>query len=218
MHDIETRLRTLLEMNKPTLGIDEARAAIAANPEWAYGYGYLAYFLYDQQYFPEARDAVRTAIAKDPCNAWFYVIFASIQDRLGRHKERDAALREAISLNPDRTDARAMLSQSLYSAGRYYAARNIALDGIQRVPDNVELLEALAWAELGVKNFNVAVDSIERALALNPEKATVWHTLSVILTNRNRPGDIDRAGRAIDEAIRIDPCNVRYRMIRNEMQ
>jgi tetratricopeptide (TPR) repeat protein len=97
---------------------DEAyRKAIAlgAPPETTVKYADLLFKLHQ---YSEAERLLRTLLAKDKRMSIAYVSLGKLLDTKREYKEADAALRRAIELDPDNTQAHLFLSEALQHLGR----------------------------------------------------------------------------------------------------
>jgi len=77
------------------------------------------------------------------------------------------------------------------------ASRGLAID-----PESVELLVALAAAELGRRNPKQAERELDRALSIAPDSAQLWAVRAVLLTQQGR---FKAAGEIVPELVQQEP-------------
>jgi len=128
------------------------------------------------------------------------------------------AFQTAVDIDPDFADGWAALARSImYSnppegytieehreRGYRAAVRALELD-----PDNPEAMVALSgWHYTVSRNWNEAVDLVERAIELAPN-AAYTHYGAVLV--HEYTGDVERMTRAIRRAVALDPLNLTIR-------
>jgi len=92
-------------------------------------------------------------------------------------------------------------ARSLFEAGDYAAAREVAAEGLRSGPDDVELLRiaGCSGVEMGSPE---ALDQLRRVAELAPEDARSWHDLGDALATDGRT---DEASDAFRKALDLDP-------------
>ena len=112
----------------------------------------------------------------------------------------------AVDVAPKSVANRIGLADSLYAAGRigealeeYAASRDLALEHLEAMPDDVETLEYLAWAQALGGDINTARATAHRAVELDPgDYYAHYYDALVDLKAGNTDEAIDAAGRALD--------------------
>jgi tetratricopeptide (TPR) repeat protein len=211
------RLNLLLSLRRYAEGEKAAREAIAANPEWASAYGYLAIFLYRQgRHLPAVR-AARDCVGKDPHNPWGHAVRATALNRLGRNEDALAATDEAIRLDPTYAYAYQVRCYVLCAELRFGEARMAAIDGLKHQPTDEELLHWKGWAEYRTGRYDATIRTAEEGLRLHPDSASLRNVLGCTLMELAGSGwtvrrlrNYRRAEAALREAVRLDPSDPAY--------
>ena len=82
---------------------------------------------------------------------------------------------------------------------------------ISRNPENPYYYELLGDIEYQLGHYDDSVDAYERSLELTDEKAPQIETaLALVLTERNKPGDRDRAIEMCKRALLVSPMPLTY--------
>jgi tetratricopeptide (TPR) repeat protein len=129
----------------------------------------------------------------------------------GRHEEAIAEAERAISLDPNDADGYIALAGTLNLAGKPEEARQLVQRAMRLNPHYPPFyLYKLGLAEFGMERYAEAAESLERAIALNPDDR--WSTRLLLATygllgSRNEAaGLLDRAGNSWRG---MDPLTVR---------
>ena len=100
-------------------------------------------------------------------------------------------------------------AHALYGLGRWDEAAEAAQRGLELGPDDFDLLDLLALAELERGHEKKALATIDSALELYPDSAELHAHRALILARRKqksfRPVSFRAARAAVDEALRLDP-------------
>jgi Flp pilus assembly protein TadD len=155
-----------------------------------------------QQKVPEAIIEYRRAVQADPrlgeARLKLATAYASTGDGVN-------ALREyvrAADLLPDDHAAQTKAGAFMLFAGQFNDAQALALRMLQRNPKDVEAQVILANSLAGLKDINGAISAFEKAVELDPTRATTYSELgSVQMVTGNK----DAAGTAFRKAIEIAP-------------
>ena len=156
---------------------------------------------------PQIEKQLRNAVVENPQSAAAWADLGDLELALQRSAEAEAALRQAIRLDP--RSARAFNLLGLVLAGRKEALaeaeasfrRSITLD--PKLPD--------PWINLGhlqqdqLQRFSEAEKSYRRAIELDPGASLAWNGLGNLLARLDRPQE---AVVAFRRAIAKDPLNL----------
>jgi tetratricopeptide (TPR) repeat protein len=88
----------------------------------------------------------------------------------------------------------------------YSAALPSALQCVQLVPANADNWNLLGWVQLNCKDYEAALASFERALAINPSYVVALRNKALAL---RRLGQLNEALTVLAQAARLDPKGYR---------
>lgn len=152
-----------------------------------------------------AQEFANSALSRNPESAKT-ILFASMV--ANRRKGPTASL-EIIdhAINNGNNSVPVLLEKAalLQKLGKKNEAHDSLVSMAARVPDNPEVLSALAETQLSLGKSLEAVDSAHKSLSLDPEQSDM-HLLIGIYQGKN--GQLDLAVDHLSEALRIDPSNV----------
>lgn len=92
-------------------------------------------------------------------------------------------------------------AQAFYNAGNFARAREAALRGLERQPDDVELLRLAGKCSLEL-GLDDATAYLQRAVSLRPDDVEAWHELGDALVEEGR---LPEAAGALREVVQIKP-------------
>src|SRR5271154_1687630 len=115
----------------------------------------------------------------------FFTSGNALRDQ-GRLRQAVTAYTQALALQPDFYEALVQIGPVLYKLQRYVDAVGYFRQALQIKPDTYETVFNLGAAltealELGESRLDEAVDSLERAIALNSERAETHVALAYAL-------------------------------------
>jgi tetratricopeptide (TPR) repeat protein len=127
----------------------------------------------------------------------------------GRPDRALAALGKVTGPELESYDFWALRAHALFELSRWDEAAAAARAGLERKPDDVELLDVLALAQLERGHKKKAQATIDAAIALEPEFAELHAHRALILARRAeksfRLASYRTARAAVEEALRLDP-------------
>lgn len=175
--------------------------AVTLDPELDEAAVTLAWVLGDLGRFAEATLFSRAALAKkaqpDRMAQMGWLLVCQEQ-----WEEAASQLSRALSLEPDRVDARSHLATALQRLGRNDEALQVLVDGLTRSPEATDLLQQHIHLLLDLHRTPEARVACHRLLTLRPSAGTSWHLLALALLQGKRPGV---AARALARARRLAP-------------
>jgi predicted O-linked N-acetylglucosamine transferase (SPINDLY family) len=183
--------------------IDSYHRAIELSPTLAPAHNNLGNALRDAGRRDDAIACFRRAVEIDPAYATAHGNLGNALREAGRADEAIAAHRRAVELRPTDAKAHHNLSLSLGDAGRLAEAnweREHALSLDRSIVDGGPFNTAVIAAQRAASEGRPgdAAAAYRRAADLRPERADVWHNLSVVLVESADPdGAIAAAGRAL---------------------
>ena len=163
----------------------------------------------------QAEAVLRAWVEAEPGNATAWFRLGSDLDERRQHAAGDAALREAIRLDPRHAGALNVLGYSMVERGasleeaRAFLERAVALD-----PWNASFLDSLGWADFKLGRYEGAREALERAARQVPFDPTVLEHLGDVCAAQ---GDTARAIEIWQRALSIRPLNpiVREKLARS---
>jgi tetratricopeptide (TPR) repeat protein len=127
----------------------------------------------------------------------------------GRPDRALAALAGATGAELEEREFWVLRAQALYELRRWDEAADAAHAGLEREPEDLGLLDALALAELERGRSKEAVKTIDAAISLAPDFAVLHAHRGLILARRTqktfRLSSYKKARAAVNEALRLDP-------------
>jgi tetratricopeptide (TPR) repeat protein len=142
---------------------------------------------FENKQYGEAAVQFQNAIRLDPTfgDAHFSLGEAYLAEGLTR--QAFPPFMRAAELMPDNIEAQLTAGQLLFKGGMFDEARDHARSVLQKEPGNLRALMLLGNTLAGLQDLDSAVDVLERALAIDPEKAGVYTNLGVFqLTKGNK--------------------------------
>jgi tetratricopeptide (TPR) repeat protein len=126
---------------------------------------------------------------------------------IGNAKRALAELEKAPAV--DDADFWAARAEALYELHRFAEAAEAAEQGLRHDPEDFDLLDVLAIAELEHGRETEAMAAIDAALELYPDSAELHAHRALILARRKRKSfrlqSFKKARAAVDEALRLNP-------------
>jgi len=87
--------------------------------------------------------------------------------------------RKALALDPEFIPAYVNLADLYRAIGRDDDGRTVLKSGLQRAPDNADLLHALGLLEVRAKDLDAALPALQRAAKLAPDHARYAYVLAL---------------------------------------
>jgi len=147
------------------------------------------------------------AISKSPV---LVVKLADAQRRAGKNKEAEATLTQWLKGNPNDNTVQTYLAEMHLANKQFKPAAAQYEDILKRMPDNVSVLNNLAWVYQQQKDAR-ALPTAERAAKLAPANPAVLDTLGWLLAEQ---GDTARALPLLKKAVEAAPeaRDIRYHL------
>lgn len=197
---------SLARQRKWDPAIEEDREAIRLHPPYREAYFQLANSCYQAGRLDEAVKAYSDVLAFDP--AFFEARFnlALLRVKRGETAEAIREFEEAVRLRPELTEPRVGLARTLGQAGRVTEATAALREGLTQQPDDVAMLEQLAWilatnpsdtARRGAEALALATKAVELTSHLRPD------SLQVLAAAQAEEGKFDDAIRTTDKGLEL---------------
>lgn len=153
----------------------------------------------------DARRRFEAQIERNPKNEQALLGLAELQARTGAPAaEVQGTLRRAVAANPQSVNARLALVSHLLAQGDAKSALAAAQEANAAIPNDASILVMLAQAQDAAAEPNQAVDTFNRAAALQSGTPTALIQLGAM---HGRRGDYAKATEALKRAQRIAPAN-----------
>ncbi|MBI2919513.1 MAG: tetratricopeptide repeat protein [Planctomycetes bacterium] len=154
--------------------------------------------------YKEALAWLDRAVASDPNLAGAHLYRGVALFGLGRLQDAISALRRAVELDSENGYARQNLAIALREAGLSAEAVEANQAALRLLGDRADVLLNLALAACDVENAPVALDALERALAVEPRSGIVWRTKGKV---HFALGQLEDSRRCLLRAIELDPSD-----------
>jgi tetratricopeptide (TPR) repeat protein len=196
--------RIALKQEKPEEAVIAFARATRLDPKqgaaWAgLAEGYLA--LKDER---KARDALAAAAALPDAPVSVFRSLAELEARAGRHAAALQPFERAIALQPGEADLRLAYARSLAQLERWHDAANAAREAQRLAPKTIEALVLGAEAAYRQGKNGDAIETLKRAVALDPDSYDVHFKLGRSYADNNLYSDaqthLERAARLNDRA------------------
>jgi tetratricopeptide (TPR) repeat protein len=152
----------------------------------------------------KAREALDKAAALPGVDSGVLRRLAELESRAGRHAPALAALERAIALEPADAELRLAQARTLAALTRWHESGNAAREAQRLLPKSVEPLLLAADAAHRQGKNGEAIETLKRALALNPDSFDVQFRLGRSYAENNRYED---AQLHLERAARLDDRN-----------
>jgi putative PEP-CTERM system TPR-repeat lipoprotein len=188
-------------------GVAEARKIQKQRPDSAAGYMLEGEIQARGQKWPDAIAAYRAALVRQP-SPYLAVRLHSLLLSGGKTDEAAAFAQKWLNDNPKDVAMRNYLAQRALSAKDYRGAVAQLRPALQLDPDNVTMLNNMAWA-LGELGDPKAIEYAERAYTLAPSTAAAADTYGWLLFRR---GDTARSVEILRKALDLSPVDPEIRL------
>ena len=162
----------------------------------------------------KARDAAAKAAALPGADSGVLRRLAELETRAGQHAAAAAALERAIALEPADANLRLAQARTFAALGRWHDSANAAREAQRLLPKSVEPLLLAAEAAHRQGKNGEAIETLKRALTLDPESFDVQFRLGRSYAEVNRYED---AQTHLERASRLDDRNDAPLLVMAEM-
>lgn len=185
-HALNNMAVSYTNLNEANFAISALDKAIELNPKYhqAYSNRANAYNLLDN--YEQALKDIAIAIELDPSFEFAYAVKGNIQTKQGKFEEAEVTLNTAVQMNPN--SAEAYFNRAFFYEERkrydeslrdYIQAETFGLKNKAMLYNNMAVLYRR------LKQFDVAIEFIEKAKIFNPNFPNIDGTLALIYADKN---------------------------------
>jgi len=158
--------------------------------------------------FPEAGVELRNAVQIEPRSATALYELGLVVEEQGDLRQAAGLFQSAIDAQPGDTRARVHLGTIYCIANVPRRALAIVSPGLEKHPDDADLLTVRAAAERELKEHDAAMADAERAVRL---ARTNENAVALLATLEKQDGHLDRALTLVSQAVERSPGSVNLR-------
>ena len=154
-----------------------------------------------------ARTAAERASSLDPGLPEAQITLGQVLTAAGRNAQAVAVIQNVLAKDPGSVPALMALVPALQKSNDSAGAERAALRLVELRPTSWEAFNKLGWLYFLNSRYEKAAEAFQRAIALNPDVASVHLNLGAALLRLDR---FDEARVALDNSIRIHPVPQAY--------
>ncbi len=158
----------------------------------------------EQEDFQGSVDLLQKAVEAAPDDPERREVCAWVLNKLGRTAEAEAQAVRATELAPNRASAQLLLGDLHAARGDYARAAEAFQKAKALEPENVKVIERLAWVAEVTGKTEEAIAANEAVVKLSPQNVAAWMSLGDLYHRKGRP---DRAEAAYKKVVELDPGN-----------
>jgi len=200
-HNLGVSLNLQRRFDEALVLFDSAQAKVPEIPMADYNRGHALQFL---GRFDEAAESYRRAIARNPLDLRAHRELNDLYYRAEREDEFLKSYDEAALLYPETGELPLEKAKFQFQRKDYVAARENFERAAYMLPASVTPHDGLALVYAATNELDAAIREHEIALKMEPLNAHVWRNYAETLI---RAGELERAQKAAEEAIAIEPTH-----------
>ena len=177
---MQRHAETLLEQGRYEDAIDEFRAILEIDPDYALAYAGMGDTLFRMRQYDDALAALARAVSLQrdlPVAGAVHRLMGRSEQELGRPDEALAHYQRALEIDPEDAQAVELLARLQFVRERYLESFALFQTLVERDPDNADLHANLGATLYHLGRVEDAIRSFEHALSLDPTLETVRTTL-----------------------------------------
>jgi len=152
--------------------------------------------------YAEAVPFFEKAIEKQPEEYDRREAYAKVLYQLERFDDAQAQAQAAVEINPNAISPRMVMYSSYVSQKAYDDAKRVLNEAREIAPENLNVLEQLAYVSLQQNNKQEAISSYEQIVALDAEKTDAWIQLGDLYA---QTGQSDKSEQAFEKVSELAP-------------
>jgi len=177
--------QSLMLQERPKAALEVAERAVELEPAWSHAHWVKGRVLMETGAGKEARACVDQAIELEPEDPDNYGLSAQLYARQHHCKDAIAEAEHGLSLDPDHSLCRLLLSHSLTRSGKQGVARESLEAGLANNPMDPDAHVQMGFQALHVGDNERALEAFEEALRLDAEHEGAREGLVEALKARN---------------------------------
>jgi tetratricopeptide (TPR) repeat protein len=136
----------------------------------------------------KAKDTARSALKLAPQDFQNILWYANFKTRNNEPEEAVKALKEALQIDPNRSELKLWLARSLVTAGSMQEAHEILRDLIQNSVSEPEVLQQACYVSIHLNDLNLAVDALNKAnVRMAHSNPTLLMDMAIIYSLMKQP-------------------------------
>lgn len=155
----------------------------------------------------EAMQYFQAAVTGDPLSLAAWTQLAAGREAAGDTLQTIEALKQMLRIAPTNQPLRELAFKKFLSYGKPEIAEEVANDGLELDPTNIDLLELRANARIFRENYSGALDDLEQIIALDSTRADSTFYVKFLVTASQKP-DTARLVRWSSQGLRKFPDNL----------
>jgi tetratricopeptide (TPR) repeat protein len=196
------RATLLLEQGRVNDAIKELKTFLQQEPENDHALSICARCYFKKKEFDKGIETILQAIRIDPENSYYFYLLGFGYYRKNNHAAALDNLNKAVSMNPYTPEYYGMLSHVYIAEKNFQQALLKANEGLALDAENINCLNARSIALNKLKQTDAAIETMQNALAKDPENETTHSTVGWNYLEKGKHKD---AAKHFREALRINP-------------
>lgn len=199
-----------LSRTEPAKAAVAAKKALAAMPKHGlanYCLGQLALSRGRKADSTEAMQYFQAAVSGDPLSLAAWTQLAAGREAAGDTAQTIEALKQMLRIAPTNQPLRELAFKKFLSYGKPEIAEEVANDGLELDPTNIDILELRANARIFRENYTGALDDLEQIIGLDSTRADSTFYVKFLVTASQKP-DTARLVRWSSQALKKFPENL----------
>jgi tetratricopeptide (TPR) repeat protein len=196
------RANLLLEQGRVNDAIRELKNVLQQEPENDQALSIYARCYYKKKEFDKGIETILEAIRIYPQNSYYFYLLGFGHYRKNRHREALEFLDKAISMHPYAPEYYGMIAHVYIAEKEFQKALSKANEGLALDSENINCLNARSIAQNKLKLTDEAIETMQNALAKDPENEITHATIGWNFLEKGRHQD---SANHFREALRINP-------------
>ncbi len=134
----------------------------------------------------EVRHSAAGDIGSTEKTADQWLSFAKLYAKQGKYPDAERALRSALKMDPDNTEAIQLLAEILHKVEKYEEATDVLLEVLEFDPVNTRTLYLLGTSYMKLRKYREASEVLYRCVVLDERYIDAWAELGISLSKQGR--------------------------------